>query len=329
MNKILFNFKKESFLRVCEKRYVLSNFNNGIYGNLLKSINFDQLRYREHNPNKIPIIFLNINFNLFSMNINNNKRFLKFKFSTFSTKKNKNKLNNHQSNNFEKNLKLVLEENQIKETLNLEKTKDSEFNNLEDCEKELLKFDKEYEEDLNFNAKDQIKNFKKNVVNNDSEVKICNSYFSHPEKKINQEIQKDKFKESIESYNHEKDEILKSINSKKLIPRTEIRKMIKEDDLIIMKKVRGSGPGGQHLNKTSSSVFMKDPKTNIAIKVSQSRDSIVNEGVAKKRLLDKLDVFYNGKDSKLEKKNEKIKKQKSKATKRSAQKHSNNIDKKK
>jgi protein subunit release factor B len=108
------------------------------------------------------------------------------------------------------------------------------------------------------------------------------------------------------------------------ISRSEIRKMISDKDNLSIKQTRSSGPGGQHVNKTSSAVLMKHLDTNLAVKVSDSRDSLVNYGKAKQRLVDKLDQHFNGSESKLAKKIEKVSKQKDKARRRSQQKHSNN-----
>lgn len=103
--------------------------------------------------------------------------------------------------------------------------------------------------------------------------------------------------------------------------RNQITKMLDNKENIIKQQVKGGGPGGQHVNKTSSTVFLKDKQTNISVKVSNSRDSVVNSGIAKKRLIDKLDLHYNGEESKIAKKIEKIKKQKNRRKERSAAKH--------
>jgi protein subunit release factor B len=108
------------------------------------------------------------------------------------------------------------------------------------------------------------------------------------------------------------------------IPRNQIRKMLDNKDNIVVQQTRSSGPGGQHVNKTSSAVLMKHTETNIMVKSSSSRDSLVNYGKAKQRLVDKLDQHYNGNESKMAKKIEKISKQKDKSRRRSQLKHSNN-----
>jgi protein subunit release factor B len=52
--------------------------------------------------------------------------------------------------------------------------------------------------------------------------------------------------------------------------------------------VRSSGPGGQHVNKTSSCVVLVHTPTNIQVKVSDSRSQGENRLIARKRLKEKL-----------------------------------------
>lgn len=111
------------------------------------------------------------------------------------------------------------------------------------------------------------------------------------------------------------------------VPRSEIKKMLKDKDNILKKQIKSSGPGGQHVNKTESAIFLRDLTTNISVKVSNSRDSVVNSGIAKKRLLDKLDNYYNGQESKQSKKIDRLKKQKDRARRKSGLKHQQ-LDKK-
>ena len=103
-----------------------------------------------------------------------------------------------------------------------------------------------------------------------------------------------------------------------------MKKNIEEKDNIIRKPIKSSGPGGQHVNKTQSAILLQDKKTNISVKVGNSRDSVVNSGIAKKRLIDKLDLHYNGAESKIAKKIEKIKKQKDRNRRKRENKH--NLD---
>ena len=81
---------------------------------------------------------------------------------------------------------------------------------------------------------------------------------------------------------------------------------------------KGSGPGGQNVNKMSNAVFLKHLPTGLWVKCHQQRSLELNRKIARKLLITKLDNFVNGEDSvenqekilareKLEKKKEKTK----------------------
>lgn len=114
-----------------------------------------------------------------------------------------------------------------------------------------------------------------------------------------------------------------------IIPRSELKKFVDNKDNIRKQQVKSAGKGGQHVNKTKSAVMLQDKQTKIGVKVTNSRDSFVNNGIAKKRLVDKLDLHYNGEESKIAKKIQKIQKQKAKSNKRTEQKYNNSKDDKK
>jgi protein subunit release factor B len=110
-------------------------------------------------------------------------------------------------------------------------------------------------------------------------------------------------------------------NGENYVPRSDIKKMIKDKENIITKQIKASGPGGQHVNKTNSAVYMKDLNTNVSVKVSQSRNSEINNAIAKKTLIDKIDVLLNGSESKIVKKIVKERKKKNRNYRRSVEKH--------
>ncbi|XP_023295179.2 mitochondrial translation release factor in rescue [Lucilia cuprina] len=60
---------------------------------------------------------------------------------------------------------------------------------------------------------------------------------------------------------------------------------------------RGSGPGGQAVNKTSNCVLLRHIPTNILVKCHTHRLASRNRIEARKILLEKLDVHYNGEHS--------------------------------
>jgi protein subunit release factor B len=114
------------------------------------------------------------------------------------------------------------------------------------------------------------------------------------------------------------------VEDKVSLSRNQIRKILDKKENLTMQQTRSSGPGGQHVNKTNSAVLLKHNETGLFVKSSNSRDSLVNYGKAKQRLVDKLDQHFNGSESKLAKKIEKVNKQKDKSRRRSQLKHSTN-----
>ena len=79
---------------------------------------------------------------------------------------------------------------------------------------------------------------------------------------------------------------------------------------------KGSGPGGQNVNKMSNAVFLKHLPTGLWVKCHQQRSLEQNRKIARKLLVTKLDNFVNAENSvenqekmlareKLEKKKEK------------------------
>ncbi|GAB6028838.1 hypothetical protein CHUAL_004644 [Chamberlinius hualienensis] len=58
--------------------------------------------------------------------------------------------------------------------------------------------------------------------------------------------------------------------------------------------VRGSGPGGQHVNKTASGVVLKHIPTGTIVKCHDTRYQPQNRKIARERLVSKLDDIVNG-----------------------------------
>lgn len=94
---------------------------------------------------------------------------------------------------------------------------------------------------------------------------------------------------------------------------------IAESDLV-ERFVRGSGPGGQKINKTSVAVYLKHLPTGMEVKVQQARSQSLNRYYARKALVDKMDEAIQGKASKAQQAREKVRRQKRKRSKRAKEK---------
>jgi uncharacterized protein (UPF0248 family) len=96
--------------------------------------------------------------------------------------------------------------------------------------------------------------------------------------------------------------------------------VMSEDDLSET-FVRGSGAGGQKVNKTSNRVVLVHEPTQLRVECQDTRSLQQNRKIARKRLLEKLDGHLNGEQSKNSLKHQKAaqKKQKSKTKNRSRQ----------
>lgn len=79
------------------------------------------------------------------------------------------------------------------------------------------------------------------------------------------------------------------------IDRSKVPKLVEED--IEEKYIKGWGPGGQSVNKTTNAVFLRHIPTGVWIKCHESRSLDRNRKMARTMLIDKLDEKLNGEDS--------------------------------
>ncbi len=85
------------------------------------------------------------------------------------------------------------------------------------------------------------------------------------------------------------------------------------------KFVRGSGAGGQKINKTSNCVFLKHEPSGIAIKCQVERSREMNRFLARRELCDQMDAIANGKATAKNQAIEKMRRQKRRRSRRSKQ----------
>jgi peptide chain release factor len=98
-----------------------------------------------------------------------------------------------------------------------------------------------------------------------------------------------------------------------------VRFGIREQDLI-EKFIRSSGKGGQHVNKTSTCVYLKHIPTGIEIKMQQERSQNINRFLARRLLVQRIEQRVLGLQSAERRRIEKIRRQKRKRSRRAQEK---------
>ena len=85
--------------------------------------------------------------------------------------------------------------------------------------------------------------------------------------------------------------------------------------------IRGSGPGGQKVNKTSSTVRIKHIPSGIEVKATKSRSQGLNRFYARRMICEKLEEAQQGTKSAAAMQKAKIRKQKKRASRKSQKKY--------
>ncbi|KAL1928659.1 hypothetical protein VTP01DRAFT_2445 [Rhizomucor pusillus] len=107
----------------------------------------------------------------------------------------------------------------------------------------------------------------------------------------------------------------------------ERQKIVLNESDLVEKFVKGSGPGGQAVNKRVNCVDLKHIPTGIRVQCQQTRSLEANRGIARKLLIEKLDDMINGKLSKNAQKAAKVAKAKARRARRARKKYGTKEDK--
>jgi protein subunit release factor B len=94
---------------------------------------------------------------------------------------------------------------------------------------------------------------------------------------------------------------------------------VKESDLL-ERFVRSCGPGGQHVNKTSTAVYLKHLPSGIEVKMQQERSQALNRFLARRVLAEKLEALLLTSRTEEQEQIARIRRQKRRRTKRAQQK---------
>eukprot|EP00603_Paraphysomonas_imperforata_P006386 CAMPEP_0114421726 /NCGR_PEP_ID=MMETSP0103-20121206/5232_1 /TAXON_ID=37642 ORGANISM="Paraphysomonas imperforata, Strain PA2" /NCGR_SAMPLE_ID=MMETSP0103 /ASSEMBLY_ACC=CAM_ASM_000201 /LENGTH=200 /DNA_ID=CAMNT_0001590267 /DNA_START=157 /DNA_END=759 /DNA_ORIENTATION=+ len=110
-------------------------------------------------------------------------------------------------------------------------------------------------------------------------------------------------------------------NTTSLDKRDYIGKSTLDENTLVEKFVKGTGPGGQSVNKTRNCVQLTHSPTGISVQCHQQRDLTSNRKLARRWLQEKIELEELGKNSKLGKRIEKKKKRKRNAARRARKKY--------
>jgi len=102
--------------------------------------------------------------------------------------------------------------------------------------------------------------------------------------------------------------------------RAKMRKFGVRKEDILEKFIRSSGKGGQRTNKVSTCVYLKHRPTGIEVKCEEERSQALNRFLARRRLVNKIEVLLLGRQSEEKKRTEKIRRQKRKRSRRAKEK---------
>lgn len=82
------------------------------------------------------------------------------------------------------------------------------------------------------------------------------------------------------------------------------------------KFIRGGGPGGQKINKTSSAVCLRHGPTGIEVKCARERSQSMNRFFARRELCERVAEKIHGEKTKKQQEREKIRRQKRRRSRR-------------
>lgn len=98
-------------------------------------------------------------------------------------------------------------------------------------------------------------------------------------------------------------------------------RLVVDEGSITESFLKGSGPGGQKINKTSSAVQLQHGPTGIVVKCQETRSRSQNRKIARRLLAERIDELQNGQESRGALKADMARKKKASAAKKKNRKY--------
>lgn len=92
------------------------------------------------------------------------------------------------------------------------------------------------------------------------------------------------------------------------------------------KFIRSGGPGGQHVNRSATCVYIKHVTTGIEVKMQKARSQALNRFYARRRLCELIEEGDGSQKSKEMLKRDKLRKQKARRRRKSQKKYESNVE---
>lgn len=85
--------------------------------------------------------------------------------------------------------------------------------------------------------------------------------------------------------------------------------------------VRSGGPGGQHVNRSATCIYLRHKPTALEVKMQQARSQALNRFLARRRMCELLEATQGSEESKADREREKVRRKKAQRRRRARKKY--------
>jgi protein subunit release factor B len=85
--------------------------------------------------------------------------------------------------------------------------------------------------------------------------------------------------------------------------------------------VRSGGPGGQHVNRSATAIYLKHRPSGFEVKMQQARSQALNRFYARRRMCEMIEARQGGGDTRADRAREKLRRNKAQRRRRAKKKY--------